>query len=65
MGACPGRSIDTVLDYLVQQIHATLQNKDGKATLLLLNMTGAFDRVIPAWLPHNMRERKISYWIVK
>jgi hypothetical protein len=65
MGARPGRSIDTALDFLVQQIHATWQNKDGVATLLLLNMTGAFDRVVPARLLHNMRGRKIPQWIVK
>jgi nitrate reductase assembly molybdenum cofactor insertion protein NarJ len=65
MGARPGRSIDTTLDFLVQQIHATWQNKDGVATLLSLNMTGAFDRVVPARLLHNMRERKITEWIVK
>jgi hypothetical protein len=59
MGARSGRSIDTTLDFLVQQIHATWQNKDGVATLLLLDMTGAFDRVVPARLLHNMRERKI------
>jgi hypothetical protein len=28
-------------------------------------MTGAFDRVVPTRLLHNMRERKISEWIVK
>jgi hypothetical protein len=65
MGAHPGRSINTALDFLVQQIYATWQNKDGVATLLLLDMTGAFDRVVPARLLHNMRERKIPEWIVK
>jgi hypothetical protein len=63
--ACPGRSIDTALDFLTQQIHATWQNKDGVATLLLLDITGAFDRVVPACLLHNMRERKTLEWIVK
>jgi retron-type reverse transcriptase len=28
-------------------------------------MTGAFDRVVLAWLLHNVRERKLSKWIVK
>jgi hypothetical protein len=28
-------------------------------------MTGAFDRIVPARLLHNMRERKIPKWIVK
>jgi hypothetical protein len=65
MGARPGRSIDTALDFLVQHIHALWQNKDSVATLLSLDMTGAFDRVVPARLLHNMRERKIPEWIVK
>jgi hypothetical protein len=65
MGDRPGRSMDTALDFLIQQIHATWQNKDGVATLLLLDMTGALDRVVPARLLHNMRERRIPEWIVK
>ncbi len=65
MGARPGRSIDTALDFLVIQIHASWQNRDGMATPLSLNMTGALDRVVPTWLLHNMRERKIPELIVK
>jgi hypothetical protein len=65
MRACPGRSIDNAVDFQVQQIHVKYQNKDGMATLLSLNMTGAFDRVVPARLLHNMRERKIPKLIVK
>jgi hypothetical protein len=65
MGARPGRSINTALYFLVQQIHATWQNNDGVATLLSLDIMGAFDRVVPARLLHNMRERKIPEWIVK
>ncbi len=33
--------------------------------LLLLDMTGAFDRVVLARLLHNMREREAHKWIVK
>jgi hypothetical protein len=65
MGPAPCWLIDTILDLLVQQIYAILQNKDGLATLLSLNMMGAFDRVVPARLLHNMREIKITQWIVK
>ncbi len=65
IGACPSRSIDTALDLFVQQIHAIWQNKDSIATLLSLDMTGALDRVEPARLLHNMRERKIPKYIVK
>jgi hypothetical protein len=59
MGARHGTSIATALDFLVQPIHAMWQNKDRVATLLLLNMTWAFGRVVPARLLYNMRERKI------
>ncbi len=38
---------------------------DSMATLLSLDMTGAYNRVVPARLLHNMRERKIPEWIVK
>jgi hypothetical protein len=33
--------------------------------LLKLDMTGAFDRVVPALLLHNMIERKNAQWEVK
>jgi hypothetical protein len=59
MGARPSSSIDAALDILVQQIHAPWQYKDRVATQLLLNMTGAFYRVLPSGLLHNTRERKI------
>jgi hypothetical protein len=65
IGACPGKSIDTTLDFLVQQIHATWQNKDRVAMLVSLDMTSAFYRVILAWLLHNLRERKIIEMMVK
>ncbi len=42
MGANPSRSINTALDFLFQQIHATWQNIDSIATLLLLGIKGAF-----------------------
>jgi hypothetical protein len=53
MGACLSRSIHTTLDSLVQQIHTTWQNKDGVATLLSLDITGAFNRVVPVRLLHT------------
>jgi hypothetical protein len=65
MGARPGRSIHTALSFLVQQICATWQNKDWWTALLSYNKTRTFNRVVPAWLLHNMRERRISEWRVK
>ncbi len=64
MGARPGRSTDTALDMLVKQIHAAWQADNGVASLLSLDMTGAFDRVVPVRLLHNLRKRCIPQWLV-
>ncbi len=65
MGACHGKSTDIALDMLVKQIHATCQADDAVASLLSLDMTGTFDRVVPVQLLHNLRKRCISQWLVK
>jgi hypothetical protein len=65
MRACSSRSIDTALDFLMQQLHTTRQTKEGVATLFVLNMTCVFDRVVLAWLPHNIMVREILEWILK
>jgi hypothetical protein len=59
MGACSGRSTDTALGMLVKHIHAAQQADDGVASLLSLGMTGAFDRIVPVRLLHNIRKRCI------
>jgi hypothetical protein len=46
MGVHSKRNIDTPLDFIVRQIHATRQIKDS--TLLLLNLKEVYDRVEPA-----------------
>jgi hypothetical protein len=64
MGAHPGRSIDTALEFLMKLIHATWHNKDRAVMLLSLDMTGALNRVKQAQLLYNMRKRIIPVWIV-
>jgi hypothetical protein len=64
VGARPGRSTDTALDMLVKQIHAAWQAENGVASLLSLDMTGAFDRVVPVQLLHSLRKRCIPEWLV-
>jgi hypothetical protein len=59
MGSYSGRLIDTAPDYLVQHNHVTCQEKHSVATLLLLNMTVAYNQAVPAQLLHKVRERKI------
>jgi hypothetical protein len=49
---------------LVKQIHAAWQTDNGIASLLSLDMTGAFDRVVPVVLLHNLRKRCIPQWLV-
>jgi hypothetical protein len=61
MGAYPGRSTDTALDVLVRKIHAAWQADNKVALLLSLDMTGAFNRVVPVGLLHNLRKRCIPY----
>jgi hypothetical protein len=58
-------STDTALDMLVKQIHAAWQVDNGVASLLSLDMTGAFDRVAPVGLFHNIGQRCIPQWLVK
>ncbi len=64
MGARPGRSTDTALDMLLQQIHAAWQKDNGVVSLLSLDMSGAYDRVVPSRLLHNLRKRCLPQWIV-
>jgi hypothetical protein len=47
MGARPGRSVDTALELLTEQIHTVWESKDHVATLLSLDISGAFDTVHP------------------
>ncbi len=65
MGVRHGRSTNAALNFLIEQIHATWQNKGSVALLQLHDMTGAYDRIVSAQLLYNMRESKIPEWIVK
>jgi hypothetical protein len=57
--------MNIALNFHIQQIYVTWQNNDGVATLLLHDLTGAFDRVVTAHLLNNIRERKAPELIVK
>ena len=60
MGARRGRGTDTALQLLTEQIHTIWgQNNDKVASLLSLDIAGAFDHVSHIRLIHNMRKRKI------
>lgn len=53
MGARQGRSTETALDSLVSQIRATWACK-GVASLLSLDMSGAYDHIVKNRLLHNL-----------
>lgn len=58
-----GTSPEHAIHSLIEAIHATWNNK-GVASLLLLDVTGAFDNVSQLRLIHNLRKRRIgdSMW---
>ena len=61
MGGRKGRSTDHALHHLVERIHAAWDVSEKEvASLLLLNVAGAFDNVSHIRLIHNMRKRGID-----
>ena len=64
MGARRGRSTETALELLTEQIHTVWgQGNDKVATLLSMDVAGAYDTVSHRRLIHNLRKRKIPKWI--
>jgi Reverse transcriptase (RNA-dependent DNA polymerase) len=66
MGARPGRSAETALQLITEQVHE-IWNLPGPllvATILSLDISGAFDHVSHERLAHNLRKRRIPLWIV-
>ena len=67
MGARPGRSSESVLQLLTEQIHEiwNLPGPQQVETVLSLDILGAFDHVSHERLAHNLRKRKVPLLIVK
>lgn len=64
MGARRGKSTETALELLTEQIHTIWGQGQGKvATLLSMDVAGAFDTVSYQRLIHNLRRRKIPQWV--
>ena len=64
MSARRDRGTESALELLVEQIH-TIWNQGGNrvASILCLDVAGAFDNVSHQRLIHNLRKRKIPEWI--
>ena len=65
MGARRGRSVDTALELLTEQIHTTWESKKHVATLLSLDISGAFDTVHPIRLLDILRKKGLPAWVVR
>jgi Reverse transcriptase (RNA-dependent DNA polymerase) len=67
MGVRKGRLIETALQLLTEQIHTIwgLPGKQRVATMLCMNMLGAFDNVSHTRLLNNLRKRGIPSYIVR
>ena len=65
MGARKNRSTETALELLTEQVH-TIWGKSGKhvASLLCLNIAGAFDKVPHQRFLYNLRMKKIPEYLV-
>ena len=59
MGARQSRSTETALDLIVNQVHTVWQEGNNVATLLSLDITGAFDRVVRKRLTHVLKAKGI------
>ena len=64
MGARRERSTESALELLTEQIHTVWgQGNDKVATLLSMDVAGAYDTVSHQRLIHNLRRRKIPQWV--
>jgi retron-type reverse transcriptase len=65
MGARVGRSTETALELLTRQVHTIWGSKRHVATLLSVDISGAFDTVNPFRLLDILRKKRLPLWIVR
>jgi hypothetical protein len=61
MGARAGRSTEIALELLTRQIHTIWRSKRHVATLLSVDISGAFDIVNPIRLLDILRKKQLPY----
>ena len=59
MGARTGRSTETAVSLLLSQIRTVWEEPDSVASVLSLDISGAFDRVVKARLIHILQAKGI------
>ena len=65
MGARKGKSTETALELLVEQVRTVWTSKKHVASLLSLDISGAFDTVNPTRLLDTLRKKRIPGWLVR
>ncbi|KAJ5094940.1 reverse transcriptase [Penicillium argentinense] len=65
IGGRKGRSCDHAIHLLLEQIHASWRNDDRVASLLTLDVSGAFDNASHRRLLHNLRKRRVPQCIIR
>ena len=66
MGARPNKSTLTALTLATEIIHGTWKkNANLVATMLNLDLAGAFDKVVHERVLHSLRARRVPEWIVR
>jgi hypothetical protein len=65
MGNQKNRSIETALELLIEQIHTIWSSKKHVATVLSLDILGAFDSVNHIRLLDNLRKKQVPLWFVQ
>jgi hypothetical protein len=59
MGACTKRSMETALELLTEQVQTVWKSPKHVATILSLDLLGAFDTVHPIWLLDILRKKRM------
>ena len=65
MGNRKNRSTETALELLVEQIHTAWKTKNQIASVLSLDIAGAFDTVNHIRLLDNLRKKGVPLWFVR
>lgn len=65
MGNRQNRSTETALELLIEHIHTVWSSKKHVATVLSLDVSGAFDTVNRTRLLANLRKKQVPLWFVR
>jgi len=65
MGNRPKRSTETALELLTEQIHTVWRSKQHIASVLSLDISGAFDTVNHTRLLDNLYKKRVPMWFIK